>query len=127
MIRKFKINNYLKGQMYRVGCEKAFTYEKLTQQSQIMSIDYSMLDHEQIKYFESIMGLTQTAPVVAEAREILEGDIDGYMRVDKKYISSQTEKAIRINDAWFPKSQIIEKEKYIYIKAWIFEKNICTM
>ena len=126
MIRKFKINNYLKGQMYRVGNDKAFSYEKLTSQIHIMTVDYSMLNAEQIKYFKSIMGLnTNTGiPIIAEAREMLQDDIEGYMRANKKYITKETEKSLRIGNAWIPKSQTIEKDKYLYIKAWVFEKNI---
>lgn len=129
MIRKFKSNNYIKGQLTQrlAGEDKKINFESPSRNIQIISFNTDDFSKQTLDFIYTILGINQYGLYreLHLCREILEGDIEGYTRMKKEHKTRETEKAIFIAGCWIPKSQIIETENNVFIKDWIFENNVC--
>jgi len=127
MIRKFKSNNYVKGQLTArlAGEDKKIKFSSPKRNVQIVEFDTEDFDRQTLNFLYGILGISENSPYreLHLCREILDSDPEGYTRIraDKE---NETEKAIRIAGCWIPKSQILIKNNCLYVKDWIFEKNI---
>lgn len=128
MIRKFKSNNNIKGQLSTrlAGEEKKITFESPSRNNWIILFDTDDFDKQTLDFIYTILGINEYGSYreLHLCREILDGDIEGYTRMKKEHKTRESEKAIYIAGCWIPKSQIIEIENYIFVKDWIFENNL---
>jgi len=127
MIRKFKSNNYIKGQLLArlAGEEKKITFTSPRRNVQIVEFNTEDFNTQTLNFIYNILGIVEYSPYkeLHLCREILPTDPEGYTRI-RATKENETDKAIRIAGCWIPKSQIIIKDNCIYVKDWIFEKNI---
>lgn len=128
MLRKFKSNNYIKGQLTQrlAGEHIKIKFNSPKRNVQIIEFDTEDFDRQTLNFIYNILGIAENSPYkeLHLCREILTGDPEGYARMKTAHKTKETEKAVYIAGAWIPKSQIIIKDNYIYVKDWIFEKNI---
>lgn len=126
-MRKFKVNNYIKGELKRLGIHyNKLTFTSPSRNIQILEFDTDDFDIMTLNYLYEILGINEYGLYreLHLCREVLEGDIEGYTRMKKIHKTKETRKAVMIAGCWIPKSQIIEKDNYIYVKDWIFEQNV---
>lgn len=138
MIRKFYINMYQKGQLknqLQCNIDKLVIFHKTENKSvQILEFDEDTLKcyfHSKMNYnacFLSILGVNENNPYTdrSKMREIFKDEKEGFKAIDINQISKQTEKAYFIKglDSWIPKSQTEKDNQYLYIKNWLFFKNL---
>lgn len=127
MIRRFIETNYIKGQLYRLSSyESKVKTTSPKRNVQIFEFNEEDFSRDALDLLYGILGIDKYNPYreLNLAREILDGDKEGYVRLKSKFITKQTEKAIYIGGCWLPKSQVIIEPEYTYIKDWMFEKNV---
>ena len=136
MIRKFYINMYQKGKIKdqlqsKIDLVKFHKTDNKT--VQIIEFDEDILkdcfEYNYESCFAYILGIDKYNFYLNRSlmREILIEDTkEDYKAIKSEQIEKETEKAYFIKglDAWIPKSQCIKEEKILYIKNWIFFKNL---
>lgn len=133
MIRKFYVNMYQKGQILsQLQSKQDFVkfYQTDNKSVQIIEFDDEVIrkhfDYNYESCFLQILGIDKYNPYKTrnKAREITKYSKEGYIYIDKKEVAKESEKAYMVWDAWIPKSQTIVEGERLYIKDWVFFKNL---
>lgn len=79
--------------------------------------------------YDSILGISHYSGYKYRSalREILPEDIkEDYKAIKSSFIEKESEKAYFIKglDSWIPKSQCVKDDNILYIKRWLFFKNL---
>lgn len=123
MIRKFRINNYTKGNLqYRYGSHVSF--EKINSHNQIVVVNEENISKATLREIYNLIGINGVYAKLHAHREVTEKDIEGYVTGNMKNVSKETEKAYLYLGVWLPKSQTKKDSDTLYIKSWLFEKNV---
>lgn len=135
MIRKFYINMYQKGQLKQQlqnNIDLVAFYATDNKTVQIIEFDEDTIkDYFKSNYevcFLHILGIDKYNSYRDRSlmRECTNDNKEGYKSIELNQVGKETEKAYFIKglDNWIPKSQTLQENNKLYIKDWIFFKNL---